>query len=49
MTCTDFWIQNSRLFQTFFQNMNLFLQTQGYQIGHQKTPLKMQEQLTLFS
>ena len=30
---TDFWIQNSRVFKTFFQNNNFFFQTQGYQIG----------------
>ena len=31
--CTDFLIQNLRLFQTFFQNNNLFFQAQGYPIG----------------
>ena len=31
-------------FQTFSQNMNLFFQTQGYQIGDQKRPEKSQEQ-----
>ena len=41
---TDFWIQNSRLFKTFFQNNNFFFQTQGYQKGDQQRPSKTQEQ-----
>ena len=32
---TDFWIQNSRLLQTFFQNNNLVFHNQGHQIGDQ--------------
>ena len=32
---TDFWIQNSRLFETFLQDDNFFFLTQGYQIGDQ--------------
>ena len=30
--CTDFWIQNSRLFLDYFQDNSLFSQTRGYQI-----------------
>ena len=40
---TDFWIQNSRLFPTFFQNNKFFFQTQGYQIGDRYRYLKMQK------
>ena len=30
--CTDFWIQNSRLFPDFFQNNSFIFQTHSYQI-----------------
>ena len=33
--CTDFGIQNSRIFSDL---LNFFFQTQGYQIGDQKRP-----------
>ena len=39
-----FSIQNSRLFPDFFQNNNLFFQTQGYQIADRKRPLKKKTQ-----
>ena len=41
-----FFIQNSRLFPDFFQNNNLFFQTQGYQIGDQSRPLKKRRNKT---
>ena len=36
----NFGFKIQDFFQTFFQNNNLFLQNQGYQIGHQKETLK---------
>ena len=36
----NFGFKIQDFFQTFFQNNHLFLQNQGYQIGHQKRPSK---------
>ena len=44
-----FSIQNSRLFPDFFQNNNLFFQTQGYQIADRKRPLKKKRRNKAFS
>ena len=40
---TDFCIQNSKHFPDFFQNNTIFFQTQGWQIGDQQRPWKMQD------
>ena len=42
--CTDFWIQNSRLFPDLFPNNNFFFRTSGSQIGSINRDLKTQEQ-----
>ena len=40
---TNFCIQNSKNFPDFFQNNTIFFQTQGWQIGDQQRPWKMQD------